>query len=218
MAYTTAELIQAELRASAAFDATTVPSLSDVTTWINEESAQIDYDLGYSVAPTQYDDVVDYESESTIYTKVAPVITVDTLLYNTERLGTVDYSTSWESKTEDTHFTVYNERGTIEPLFNNFSPQEGMKKFRIVYTAGYTDTPVVIQKLATKMVSLRVLNSLISANVNDRNDGGSISVGSISIVEPVSYGVSSYKTLGEDVKTLQKQVTEGFGVRRYGNY
>ncbi len=219
MGYTTAELIQSELRASEAFASTTVPSLTDVTTWIEEESAQIDDDLGYSLAATQYDELYDYTSnENSIYTKVSPVISVDTLSYNSYQLGTSDYSTGWTDKVEDTDFTVYLNKGKIDFLTSNFSPQDGAKKIRLIYTAGYTSTPLVVQKLATKMTSLRILNTLISSNVNDRNDGGSISVGSISIVEPVSYGVSSYKTLQDDVKELQDKVLEGFGVMRYGAY
>jgi hypothetical protein len=68
------------------------------------------------------------------------------------------------------------------------------------------------------MVAERVLNSLISQNVNETNDGGSISVGSISIVEPSSYGVNSYKQLKTDIEELKKSIYGTFGVYRYGSY
>src|SRR6056297_2111808 len=178
MAYTTADLIQSELRASEAFSSTTIPSLSDVTSWIEEESSQIDFDLGYSLAPTEYEEVYDYNmDEDALYTTVAPIITVDTLQYNPYQIGMSEYSTGWVTKVEDTDYTVYKNKGKIVPILTNFAPSDGAKRFKVNYTAGYSVTPPVIQKLATKMVSLRALNSLIASNVNDRNDGGSISVG-----------------------------------------
>jgi hypothetical protein len=91
----------------------------------------------------------------------------------------------------------------------------GKKRFKIIYTAGAESTPKVVQKLCTKLVAERVLSSLIFDNVNTGNDGGSISVGSISIVEPASYGVSSYKQLKSDIDKLKEDITGGFGVYRY---
>lgn len=218
MVYTTPELVQAELRASIAFDATTVPSLTDVTTWIDEESNSIDNDVGYTINATQYDETFSFSGEDKIYARVAPIISVDTLYYNTSGIGSSDYSTSWSTKAEGTDFYVTKDRGEIIPIFTNFSPSEREQNIRLIYTAGYVTPPAVYRKLATKMVSSRVLSSLLYNNVNDRNDGGSISVGSISIVEPGNYGVGSYDRLQKDIDALKQQVTSGFGVHRYGNY
>lgn len=219
MGYTTATLIEAELRASTAFSATTLPTLSQVTTWIEEESADIDNELGYSIASTQYDEYYDFDSNhDTLFTAVAPIISVDTLLYATAPITSSDYSTSWETKTQGTHFYVKKDRGEILPIWSQWQPKSGEQRIRLIYTAGYATTPAVYQKLATKMVAARVLDSLIYNNVNDRNDGGSISVGSISIVEPGNYGVTSYERLLTDISDLKKKVTEGFGVHRYGYY
>ena len=217
--YTSASLVEAELRATTVFSSSTVPSLASVTTWIDEESAQIDRDIGYSIAATQRTDIVDYDGsiDPVIYLQVAPVVTADTISYNTARLGSDDYSTSWVVKTEDTDFTVYTDKGTIEFL-PGFSPSDGKKKFKLVYTAGYSTTPLVIQRLASKRTALRILNTLIQNNVSDRNDGGSISVGSINIVEPSNYGVGSYTQLKDDIDAITNDVTKDFGMRRYGNY
>jgi hypothetical protein len=218
MAYTTPTLVEAELRAASAFSATTLPSLSQVTTWIEEESADIDNELGYTLASTQYDATIDYDGADYIYLKVTPVITVDTLLYNTSSIGSTDYSTSWEEKTEDTHFYTKKGKGMIAPIFKTWTPTPKPQGMRIIYTAGYTTTPAIVQKLATKMVTERVLTTLLSQNVNDRNDGGSISVGSINIVEPTSYGVGTYKQLKSDISDLYSRVVKDFGVARYYDY
>ncbi len=69
--------------------------------------------------------------------------------------------------------------------------------------------------LSTKMVAQKVLNSLLTGNVNSGNDGGEISVGSIRIVEPGSYGVNSYVKLGETVKELEETIIGKFRVHRY---
>jgi len=216
--YTNSTLIEAELRASSLFSATTVPSLVQLTTWITEESAKINHDAGYNIGSTQYVEYYDYDiNESSIYLKAVPVITVDTLQYNPYELGNSSYSAGWETKTADTDYTVYEEKGKIDML-SGFSPSDGRKKFKITYTAGYSEIPKTIQMLATKMTALRVLNSLIQSNVNDRNDGGSISVGSINIVEPSNYGVGSYTKLKNDIDDLRKDLITGFGVNRYGSY
>lgn len=216
--YTTADLVQSEIRATTAFASTTIPSLSDVTTWITEESAQINNDIGYNVGQTQYDEYRNYNEDDIFFTKVAPVISVSTLLYNTTTIGSTGYSTGWQEKTENTDFFIELERGEIKPIFSNWQPKDGDRNIRLIYDAGYATTPLDIQKLATKMVALRILNTLIQNNVNERNDGGSISVGSINIVEPDSYGVSSYTKLQEDIRTLKEDVSMNFGVHRYGSY
>lgn len=216
--YTTATLVEAELRASEIFSSSTIPTLTQVTDWIEEESSDIDSRLGYTLASTQYDVKIDYDGGDYIYTKITPVITVDTLLYNTVSIGDTDYATSWVEKTEDTHFFTKKDRGQLGIIWTNWAPTAGQQKINLIYTAGYSTTPLIVQKLATKMVANRVLNTLLSQNVNDRNDGGSISVGSINIVEPESYGVGTYKQLKTEIDELYKKVVNSFGVARFYDY
>ncbi len=215
--YTTAGLIESELRASAVFSESTSPTLADVTTWIEQESNQINTDSARVWGQTTYTDVINYYGEDIIQVKNAPVISVTSVKYSEGSLGTDEYSLT-TVMTEDTHYTVDKEKGTITILTRNWSPKYGLKRISIEYSAGYATTPITIQKLATKMVALRVLNTLIQSNVSEGNDGGSISVGSISIVEPASYGVNSYNQLSKDITTLKGELTTGFGVHRYINY
>lgn len=215
--YTTASKIGAELRVSTEFSASTVPTLTTVNEWITEESEQINKDSARVWGSTEYTDVIDYNGEDFITLKHTPIISVSNVLYSEYALGTDSYGLT-ATKTEDTDYTVDKERGIVRPLFNNWSPKDGLKRISITYTAGYATTPLIVQKLASKKVALRVLNSLIFSNVNEGNDGGSVSVGSISIVEPASYGVNSYKQLQTDIQDLEKDISKNFGVHRYNNY
>lgn len=217
--YTTAQLVQSELRATDAFASTTVPSLSTVTTWIEQESENINHLASGAIFGTsQINEVLDYNGEDSIYVTTSPVISVDTLLYNTTQVWDDNYSSSWEEKTENSDFIVKDNRGRIDILFPQFKPKEGKNKFDITYTAGYETTPKTIETLATKMVALRVLNSLVHNNVNNEDLGGSVSVGSISIVEPADFGVKSYEALKSEVDEMKKGLVSGFGVFRFGEY
>mgnify|MGYP006935510409 CR=1 FL=1 len=216
MAYTNATLIEAELRADAAFSGSTVPSLTQVTTWITETDAYIDHLSSNAYAQqTITDEYIDYRGESELILKHSPIISVSSLSYNTNTLGS-DLGEGWVVKSEGTDFIVKKEAGTLILPFTTFSPGTGLRKFKCTYVSGYATTPATVQMLATKMVASRVLDSLLSSNVNEGNDGGSISVGSISIVEPGSYGVNTYKEMKSQIKELQADLVRNFSVYRYG--
>jgi len=213
--YTTADLISYEIRAASTFSATTLPSLSTITTWIEEESDYIDTELGNTAnSQTVATAYIDYEGDDILLLRNAPVISITSFQYAQTELGNSGYP-NYKDLVEDTDYILYPEQGKIEFLYQNFNPLIGKKRFKIIYTAGAESTPKVVQKLCTKLVAERVLSSLIFDNVNTGNDGGSISVGSISIVEPASYGVSSYKQLKSDIDKLKEDITGGFGVYRY---
>lgn len=215
-AYTTPSLVQAELRASDSFDTDTIPTLSTVNEWIKEESDKINQLSGTVWGSTSYTDTIDYNNETgyDITLRNSPLISVDSVKYRTS----VDGQTPvWVSKTETTDYIPYTEEGKVRIVKSNWNPSIGSKNIEIQYTAGYSTTPAFIQRIATKAVALRLLNTLISQNVNERNDGGSISVGNISIVEPSSYGVNSYKVLRDEVSQGYSTLSEdSFKVYRYG--
>ena len=214
MAYTIADNIQDEIRATSPFTDLTLPSLTTITAWIEQESAEIDNMAGMSYASTANTVDLDYNGDDRILLKKSPIIAISAFKYAPYAIGTSSYP-GWLSKVEDTDFTVYKDSGEVEILLSNFSPEIGSKRFRIEYTSGYTTTPQLVQKLCTKMVAMRVLNSLLQNNVNEGNDGGSISVGSISIVEPASYGVNSYKALQAEIDGLKQKLLVGTGVYRF---
>jgi len=213
--YTTAERVQAELQASAAFASTTIPSLTTINTWIADASAyvnQLNNEIPYGVST--FSQTIDYNGEDIIPVKNSPITTFNSLTYYTADLGTSDYATSGTVLTVDTHFTVKANSGEIIFL-SGFAPKDGLKRFIANYDSGYDPVPATVGMYVTKSVAHRVLNTLLNQNVNDRADGGSISVGSISIVEPASYGVNSYKQLGQDLKDMEQDLITTSGVFRY---
>lgn len=210
--YTTLSLVQAELRTTTDFSSSTLPTKSDVSNWIVEESGDIDRLGGrvYSIAP--YTETFDYNGTDVLVLKNAPVTSVTSVLYSTSALGTDTYSLS-DTKTEDTDYTVYLDEGEIEFL-SNWSPAEGRKRIKVNYLAGYSQVPTYIQKLATKKVTKRVLDTLLNKDVNEKKSGKSISVGSISIVKPADFGVSQYKVLSSEIAELEKEILDGSSLYR----
>ena len=217
MVYCTPEDVQVELRATSAFSSATTPTESTVKKWIIQASDSINSDSGRVWGPYQYTDYVDYDGTSEYITlRNSPVILANSVLYNTNSIGSAS-GEAYVLKTEDSDYSLYKDTGELYIIGSNFSPRAGNKRFKIIYTAGMSTIPGRVNELCAKMVTDRVLSSLLNQNVNDSNDGGSISVGSITIVEPGAYGVANYKRLREDIKELQNKITEGFGVYRYGN-
>jgi len=210
--YTTAALVKAELRATLDFSASTVPSLDDINTWIGEASAEINQISGRIYGQTTYTEVFDYNGTDVLVLENAPLITVTNVLYSTSALGTDTYSLS-DTKTEDTDYTVYKNEGEIE-LLSNWKPAIGKKRISVTYDAGFTSTPLTVQKLATKKVAKRTIDTLMSKDVNEKASGKSVSVGSISIIKPADFGVSQYKTLSDDIGKLEMDLIEGTSLYR----
>lgn len=210
--YTTPANVAAELRAEVPFSASTFPTLETCNRWIEEYTDYINDKAGRTFTSTEYTEYVDIDGPvDRITTRRTPIITLSSFSVNTAAEGSAPV---YVAKTLNTDYIVYEERGEIVPTVN-LTLTDGNKRCKIVYTAGYTNTPGSIQMLATKLVALRCLNTLIGKNVNEGNDGGSISVGSINIVEPASYGVNSYSNLKKDVDQLTNELTGGTSAVRY---
>jgi len=211
--YTTAAKVQDELRITTDFSATTNPTLDTVNSWINETSDEINQIAGRTYGETSYTETFDYNGEDILILSNAPILTVTSVLYSTAVLGTDEYSLS-DTKTENTHYTVYDKEGEVEILSSNWKPSAGLKRIQVNYTAGYSTIPGPIQMLATKKVTKRVIDSLMSKDINEKKSGKSVSVGSISIVKPADYGVSQYKTLKEDISQLEQDIIGGTSLYR----
>jgi hypothetical protein len=211
--YTTSALVAAELRATQDFGSTTVPTLNELTVWIKEDAAEINNDAGQVYGSTSYTETFDYDGEERLVLRNAPIISVTNVLYSTSSLGTDTYSLS-ETKTEDTDYTVYNDTGEVAILFNNWSPLVGRKRIQATYDAGFTTTPLQIQKLSTKKVAKRVIDTLIEKDINEKKSGKSVSVGSISIIKPADFGVAQYETLSNEIATLEGKLVGGTSLYR----
>lgn len=215
--YTTAAYVKEELRASTNFSSSTTPTANTVTRWITEVSEIINREAGQVFGEQTVSETIDWDGEEWIVLANAPIISVTSLLYSTAILGSANYALT-STATEGTHYSAYTDSGEIYiiPQYSGvFKP--GVKTMQINYTSGYSTTPLDVQMLATKMVALRVLDSLLNQNVNEGNTGGSVSVGSISIVEPDSISVGTYKQLKMDIEELRNKVSSGYKTLRYSN-
>lgn len=212
--YTSPDMVAAELRATTPFSDSTYPSLSTVQQWIEETGAHIDTLAGFVAAETMHTDFLTYDGQEILAMRYSPIISITSLAENTNSLG-ADAGEAWVIKTADTHYFLDSDSGQVLVNLLKWQPKPGFRKLRIVYKSGYTTIPATHQMLATKMVTGRVLSSLLGQNIQESNDGGSVSVGTISIVEPASYGVNTYKQLKTDIQELQAQLLGGTTVYRY---
>ena len=212
--YTDDTAVASELRTTDLFASTTIPSLEDVSEWIGQYSDYIDGLANKSFIATDYTQYFDFDGSTELYLKNTPVNSITSIRYNTAKLGATEV---WVDKVEGTDFIHYPEKGFIKIITSNWTTlASGFRNIEVVYNAGYTVVPGRIKLLATKMVASKVLSTLLNENVEGRNDGGSISVGDIKIVEPGAYGVNSYKNLNQDIKDMEDDLVNGYRVYRYG--
>jgi hypothetical protein len=204
--YTDLSSLRAELRATADFSASTYPTAEQALAWIEEESDYIKTLSGRNWGSDSYEEVLDYNGEDTILLREAPILSVTSMVYATAPLGTDTYSLS-ASMVEDTDFTVYKETGEISILGN--IPYPGRKAVKVSYTAGFEDVPSRIKMLATKRAARRIIDSLLTKDLNEKQSGKSVSVGSISIVKPADFGVNQYASLKETIAELEEKIVNG---------
>lgn len=211
--YSTPSLVQAELQSSTAFSSSTLPTLDTVNTWIQEESAYVnslaETVFSTTAISTSDPEYIDYDGGDVLFLEYAPITSITRLRYNKNKLGS-SLGTDWVEKTEDTDFYTKNDMGILNILRNNWNPKTGFKRIEVAYVYGYSSVPDEVQKLTTKLVAKRAIEALLFKNVNERNDGGTTSVGSITIVEPESYGVGTYQELVSDIAQLKVDVVDTF--------
>jgi len=212
--YTDDTAVAHELRTTDLFAETTIPSLEDVSEWIGQNSDYIDGLANKSFIASDYTQYFDFDGTTDLYLKNTPVNSITSIRYNDARLGDSD---NWVTKTEGTDFIYYPDKGFIKIITRNWSTiSAGFRNIEVVYNAGFLVVPGSIKLLVTKMVASKVISTLLNENIEGRNDGGSISVGDIKIVEPGAYGVNSYKNLNQDIKDMQNDLVNGYRVYRYG--
>lgn len=214
--YTDSARVKTELRATQDFSASTIPTLTELNGMINEVSAYINDMAGRTFGSTSYSETIDYQGESLITLQNAPIITVTNVLYSTSSLGSDTYSLS-DTKVEDEDYTVYKESGEIA-ILPKWTPHSGRKQIQINYTAGYDTTPLTIQLLATKLVTKGVIDTLLSKDINEKQSGKSVSVGSISIVKPADFGVNQYKQITNEITQLESKLLNGATAYRIGGH
>lgn len=206
--YCTPGDVEEELRAENSFSSSTYPSLSTVQEWIQQESDIIN-DMTNSVYSSQTvtEEVYDYNGDDEyIMPSKLPLISLTTLEYNDANEGETP---NWVTKTEDTDYYVYEDRGTIEFIYSNFAPKPGKRRLRLTYNYGTSVVPSRVKKLTTLIVTLRVIESLYNKNVNEGDVGGTTSVGVVNIVEPDNLGLNIVKNIQERISDYKGELKGG---------
>jgi hypothetical protein len=214
--YTTASLVEAEIRADAAFSSSTTPTLSSVNNWINEESALINLMTHEIYSSTTVSSTyVDYDGSGILRFPHAPLISITSIEYNVYGEG---LASSWVALTEgiDKNYISYLDEG--EACFVsgvnvtvNVLPRAGKQRLRLSYVYGYNTVPTEIQRLCTLMVAKRVIMSLINSQAN--SEGGEIQVGTIRVADPSNFSPNYVKAMTEEIR--QAQMDMGSKLKTY---
>ena len=218
--YTTLALVQAELQGSE-ITASTTPSSSQVTTWIEEASAEIEIMTGeVFTSTTVSSEYLDYNSiDRILRIPKLPLISVTSVEYNKE--NNVASSADWVTLEEGQgkNYLVYKDEGEIEFISGNSAtnkllPKSGNKRIRVSYVYGHNSTPLEIQRLATLMVAYRTISSLVNSQAN--TEGGSVTVGPITVQDPTNFSVNYVKNLQSQIQDLKNNIGHGFKTFRSG--
>jgi hypothetical protein len=212
--YTTLALVEAELRSSTSFSAATLPTSTQVGTWISEASAEID-----SVSNEVFSSVVvsseyvDYDGEGILQIPEYPIISVSQVRYNRNSYtnSTEDWLTLTEGNGE--HYLVYEDYGEIEFIGGNnnatpLTPKAGKKRLCLSYSHGRTTTPLDIQRWATLSVAKRVINTLVNSQSN--TEGGEVTVGPITVKDPTSFSLGQIRSMDNEIATIKADVGQNF--------
>lgn len=216
MGYTTITLIEAELQ-SDAINASSTPSSDDVSTWIDEVDAQIELMTGEVFSSTiSSSEYYDYDGDGTLLPINAPIISIDELRYNKNTLSfsSADWVTLEEGQGKN--YIYYDKEGEIvfingNGATNKILPKSGARRLCLTYTYGHNSVPKDIQRLATLMVSKRVISSLVNSQAN--TEGGEVTVGPITVKDPSNFSVSYIKDINTEIKDLTSNL--GYDLKTY---
>lgn len=204
MTYTTTTKISEEL-GGYTINTSSIPSSSTVEGWILEAVSEINEKTGMSWSVnTETDEVLDYDGSGVLRLNHAPIISIIKLENEVNGIGAS--SESWNELTEGrlstNSFTKYSDEGELE--FHTSTPRSGYQNMKVTYTWGTETVPLQVQRLATLMVAKRVTDSVI--NNSATNEGGSLSVGTISISDPSMFGLKHKSETNNEINSLFKTI------------
>jgi hypothetical protein len=217
--YTTPELVQSEIRASAAFGSTTTPTLDDVNTWISQASIQVDLMTNMTFGSTVVSsELHDYAGQSRIFQfPHTPLLSVNKVEYNVNGWG---LSPSWVQLAEgdDKDYVVYLDLAEFQ-FVNGINktlpliPQTGLKRLRLSYTHGFGSVPLEIERLTTLMVAKRTISTLINYVVS--NTVGQVRIGPVMVSDPSNYSTGYLKDLNTEINDLIRDSGHSFKVFKF---
>jgi hypothetical protein len=206
MAYTTQALVLADLGVtSSTITASSVPSTSDISNWISEAKAEIDSFTGRAWESTSVsNEYYDYDGTGILMLKNTPVISISSL--QTEIMGVGATTSSWDTLTEGRtgadNFELYSDIGVVKfhSSTNGKWARTGSKSIRVSYSYGQSSVPLLIQRLATLIVSERYIMSFANASAGQL--GGSISVGTIKVSDPTNFSINRLMSIRNEKDRL----------------
>ncbi|WP_298752991.1 hypothetical protein [uncultured Arcobacter sp.] len=199
MAYTTVADVSNELK-GLTLNSSTTPTSTVVSGWIDESDSQIDLKTGKvwssTLATSTY---LDYNGSGVLYLPHAPVNAVTELKYEVNGLGAD--SASWSTLTEGRtgNFILYGDEGEIKFFGNNY-PSAGYQNICVTYNYGYITTPDYIKRLSTLMSAQRVIQATV--NSMSQEEGGSVTVGNISITDPDTFSLDTVNSINNEIKMI----------------
>lgn len=200
MAYTNIDLVSAELN-GLAINSSTYPSEDTVNSWIKQAQAEIEAKTGKVWEATAFTSTL-FDSDGGQYFRFpfAPVISISLFKYESNGLGadSESWTTLTEGRTND--FILYVNDGEIEFTGKTSKPGYGQQNVMASGVYGYSTTPIKIQRLATALVAKRVIDATINASAQE--EGGSVTVGNISITDPTTFSVSHSRNMSVEIKDL----------------
>ena len=217
MTYTTTDNVSNEL-GGFIINASSTPSSSVVSGWITKTEALIDERTGMSWnVNTVTEEIYDYDGSGLLRLNHAPIISITTLEKEVNGLNAT--SESWvelsEGRTSSYDFIVYSDEGEIE-FHGTKTPKSGIQNIKVSYTWGSSSVPSQITRLATLMVAKRVTDSVM--NNSATNEGGSLSVGTISISDPSKFGENHRNQMSNEINELFKTIGQFKTYRLNRNY
>jgi hypothetical protein len=218
--YCSVDDVAAEL-GGVSLTASTTPTSTTVSGWIDDAEAEIDLLAGTifttSAITTSAYEYSDYDGSGVIKFENYPLISVESIEYEENGLGNA--SESWvaltEGRTSTGNYIVYPELGVAKLHANSTgnNPTVGYRNIRTTYTYGRATVPNTVKHLCAKMAAKRYLDSV--ASKTGTSEGGSITIGAISINDPTNYAITRVKALNDEIDMLQKKVVGDFKTHTY---
>jgi len=205
MTYTNIDSISEEL-GGFTIDNDSTPNNTTINSWISETEALIDAKTGMSWnSNTATDEVIDYDGSGVLRLNKAPIISITTL--EKEVNGINATAESWVALTEGRlvtqDFTTYLDEGEVR-FHGTKLPAAGYQNIKITYTWGASTVPSQVKRLATLVTAKRVTDSIM--NNSATNEGGSLSVGTISISDPSKFGENHRTQMNKEIIELYKTI------------
>lgn len=219
--YATVADVSAELGGLSITGATTITSTM-VDGWISDAEDEVELLSGQiysttSIPSTEWE-YHDHDGGSVIRLDNWPVQSVQLIQYEENGVGAT--AESWVTltgpgRTSTDDFMLYGDVGALKLVRGSTGhwPPAGAQNVRVAYTYGHTSVPRNVKELVVKMAAKRYIQAI--ANKSGGTQGGSISIGAISISDPSNYVINRLQQIDSDIKRLREEVVGKFRVVNY---